>query len=283
MISLIICSRKSDINPALKENIDTTIGVTYELVIIDNSASQYSIFQAYNLGVERSSYPLLCFMHDDIHYHTANWGQKVIAHFDDPKTGAIGVAGSPYAPKMPGSWWGGGLINEMLVHDAGPKAKIADEERCNRKPVVVLDGVWLVMRKSMFNIIQFDLTYTGFHFYDVDICLQVLTCGYKLYCIYDIWIQHFGSGNMNANWLKNALIFQKKWRKHLPTAVSALPYKIRMEAEYKTLTEYLRVMMANGTSKFAVGLFGLQHLVRKYTGYSFLALKLINKLTLTGR
>ena len=46
MISCIICSRKSDISAELKQNIQDTIGTDYELVIIDNSHSQYSIFSA---------------------------------------------------------------------------------------------------------------------------------------------------------------------------------------------------------------------------------------------
>lgn len=37
MISIIICSTHNDIPDVLKENIKDSIGVPYELVIIDNS------------------------------------------------------------------------------------------------------------------------------------------------------------------------------------------------------------------------------------------------------
>ena len=81
MISLIVCSRSIDISDELKQNIQSTIGAEYELVAIDNSQNEYSIFSAYNEGVRRSKYPYLCFMHDDIIYHTQGWGLKVIEHF----------------------------------------------------------------------------------------------------------------------------------------------------------------------------------------------------------
>src|ERR1700743_2400536 len=101
--------------PELKKNIKDTIGTPHEIILIDNSANSYSIFQAYNIGVKQSRFPNLCFMHDDITYHTKNWGSKVLKHFEDEQRGAIGIAGSPYAACLPGSWWAGGMVNEILV------------------------------------------------------------------------------------------------------------------------------------------------------------------------
>ena len=66
MISIIICSRFQSISKELKDNIENTVGVVHEIICIDNSKSQYDIFSAYNEGVKRSQYPLLCFMHADI-------------------------------------------------------------------------------------------------------------------------------------------------------------------------------------------------------------------------
>ena len=70
MLSLIICSRNSDISATLKKNIETTIGINYELIVINNSLNHYSIFEAYNQGIRKSKYQFLCFMHEDILYHT---------------------------------------------------------------------------------------------------------------------------------------------------------------------------------------------------------------------
>ncbi|MDR1610676.1 MAG: hypothetical protein LBS08_04115, partial [Candidatus Symbiothrix sp.] len=42
MISIIICSKNKDISEQLKSNIEATIGVRYELIVIDNSKQDYS-------------------------------------------------------------------------------------------------------------------------------------------------------------------------------------------------------------------------------------------------
>ena len=66
MTSIIICSRKSEVSLELKESISSTIGVDFEIVVIDNSHNKYSIFEAYNLGAKRATNPYLCFIHEDI-------------------------------------------------------------------------------------------------------------------------------------------------------------------------------------------------------------------------
>ena len=109
MLSIIICSRNSDIPPSLRENIRQTIGVEYEFIIIDNSENKYSIFSAYNKGVSLSRFPFLLFMHDDISYLTPGWGGELSAVFKDPSVGAAGIAGTPFLAKIPGGWWSTGL------------------------------------------------------------------------------------------------------------------------------------------------------------------------------
>lgn len=72
-----------------------TVGYTYELIVIDNSEYKYSIFEAYNLGIERSSGEYLCFIHDDILFHSQDWGKAVEGIFnDDVKIGLIGNFGN---------------------------------------------------------------------------------------------------------------------------------------------------------------------------------------------
>lgn len=62
MVSIVICNRSNRISPVLEKNISETIGIEYEVVCIDNSKNQYNIFQAYNIGVAKARYPLICFM-----------------------------------------------------------------------------------------------------------------------------------------------------------------------------------------------------------------------------
>jgi GT2 family glycosyltransferase len=274
MISIIICSRSGSLNQALKNNIEETIGILHEVILIDNSANNYSIFQAYNKGVKQSQFPYLCFMHDDIVYHTKKWGDKVIKHFEDKKTGAIGIAGSPYAAYLPGSWWAAGLVNEIIIPkdsaDLKPIAKYFPGENPDKNPVVVLDGVWMCIRKSLFGKIWFDETnFTGFHFYDVDISLQLNELGYKLYCVFDILMQHFSSGNMDKTWLVNTLLMQKKWARHLPVQCITLSYTKRCEIELKTLGEYLDILLINKWPKGSVYKLMLTEFFKFSKGYFY--------------
>ena len=104
MISIIICSRESDIPEGLKNNIRETVGLEYELIIVDNKQHHQSIFKAYNYGVDRARYDTLCFLHDDILFHTPKWGEVVLDQLNYPFVGLIGVAGGVLAPRVPVQW-----------------------------------------------------------------------------------------------------------------------------------------------------------------------------------
>lgn len=272
MISIIICSRGPSVNTELLDNIKATVGVEYEVVVIDNSKNRYSIFEAYNIGVAKSNYAFLCFMHDDIWYHTENWGQKVIRHFNHDLTGAIGVAGSPYAPQMAGSWWGGGLVNQSLVITDGPAPKTVVKSVTRnvsvKDQVVVLDGIWMCVRKSLFSTIRFDSrSYTGYHFYDADIAMQITRLGYEIYCIYDVLLAHFSKGDMNGNWVENAVVFRNKWKQVLPVSCTALSYAARCDAELATLREYTAVMAANNYPQKKIYKLAVTQIIQYYKGY----------------
>jgi hypothetical protein len=114
MISIIICGRDNDISTALRHNIQETIGVVHEIIVIDNSQNDYSIFSAYNKGVALSNYDTLCFMHDDLVFESSNWGSIVINQLQQNNIGAVGVAGTPYYATLPGAWWSGGIICQHI-------------------------------------------------------------------------------------------------------------------------------------------------------------------------
>lgn len=226
MISLIICSRQPDIPQSLKDNIAETIGVEYELVIIDNSENQYSIFQAYNEGVRRARYPYLCFMHDDILYHTQDWGEKVIEHFQDEKVGLIGVVGGHYLPDCPASWWStecrSGKVIQGYFDNLGKYCvKEFNWNRYNvfdNKSIIVsvVDGFWFCIRKGLFDKVRFDENFKGFHCYDLDISMQIQELGYDVRVIFDNLIEHFSFGNLDIDLFKQNKLFYQKWKNDLP-------------------------------------------------------------------
>jgi len=227
MISIIICSRHSDIPQNLKENIQNTIAVEYELIVIDNSSNKHSIFSAYNEGVRRSKYPYLCFAHEDILFRTENWGCNIIKHFEDSTIGLIGMAGANFLPNVPVYWSPSPFISEYNLHNDNRKiiecyhtAFFKDDSIVD---AVACDGFCLFIRKELFKIIAFDdKTYEGFHFYDMDICMQVISNNYRVCICRDVLIEHFWSESASRTKVGielfnvNRNLFFDKWETYFP-------------------------------------------------------------------
>ena len=244
MISIIVCSRQPDITYDLRQNIKYTIGVEYEIIVIDNSLQKYSIAKAYNEGVSKSNYPILCFMHDDIHFESNNWGLKCLDRFESNEIGAIGLAGSAYVTMLPGPWWKSGFNCQHLYNKVDISyAPITD----NQLPIIVLDGFWMCIRKSLFEQIKYDeKIFNGFHFYDIDICMQIHQLGHSIISVYDIDIIHHSNGKLNMEWQKFALRFSSKWWKTLPASVKEVSFFDKIKSEFTTLFDYLRIVVKNG-------------------------------------
>ena len=254
MISIIICARTPQLSQLLLTSIKESIGVPFELVVINNTQNQLTIFQAYNLGVSKSNFSYLCFMHDDILFHTPNCGQIVCRHFEDNATGAIGIGGSKYLSYMPGAWWSTGFEELNIIHTdpANNKSVTQTIKKTvgNKSEVTAVDGVWFCIPRQLFQKIKFDEeTFKGFHHYDLDICRQIAAQGYKIYVVFDVLIEHFSRGNINQSWLDNALIFQRKWRKQLPASLVHLNPKAQFDLEMKILFLYMGMLQDSKSAK----------------------------------
>lgn len=211
MISLIICSRTSKISNNLWKNINDTIGCEYELIVIDNSKNEHSIFSAYNEGVKRSQGDILCFMHDDIEYKTKDWGKEIHKKFLSQDIGCVGVIGS-YIITDFGYW------DMMHPYVTGK----VDNNDCNMffqtpDEVSVVDGMWFCIPKQLFNDIRFDdKQYTNFHWYDMDICMQILQQKKRVCIERNIQISHCCHPRYDRNFMDNMTVFQQKWANYLP-------------------------------------------------------------------
>ncbi|MHB8261602.1 MAG: glycosyltransferase [Bacteroidia bacterium] len=276
MISIVICHRNKPYLQKIKDNIESTIGVPYELQIIDNSNGQYTIFEAYNLGVSKSQYAIICFTHEDILFHTENWGQKVVEHFKDKSIGMIGVIGGNVFPKSPSPWWSNSMLNDHLVnniqhwngnisntHYNQLISRNANEiitrqynnpTRQNVVDAIVLDGLWFCIRKGLFDIgdIKFDeSTFKGFHCYDSDISLQVKQ--YARVCVvYDILIEHFQQGSINRSWFESVLSLNRKWRDKLPIFAKKNDESKYPLYEWETLRTFVYWMESNGYTEHEI-------------------------------
>lgn len=211
MISIVICSRTPEISNDLRENIRKTIGTEYELLIVDNSSGNLSIFSAYNEGVRRAKGAIICFMHDDIKYKSLDWGKTVDNLFSaDDRLGLLGIQACCFLPDTPSYW----CDSPFLVYKEG---KYNSFETNPILEAVAVDGLWFCIRAELFDRIRFDdVTFSGFHFYDMDICMQVLSLDYKV-CVADIELDHFRAGpGVNEMFYTNEVLFFNKWKGYLP-------------------------------------------------------------------
>lgn len=216
MISIIVCSRSLELFKKLQKNIAETIGITYEVIRIDNSKSNYSICAAYNLGASKSQYNILCFIHEDIIIKTKQWGELLLNHFsNDDSLGMVGLAGSKYKHSIACSWGAADYPNNChnIYHFDN---NVEKHDFCNplNEPVsnvVVLDGVWLTVKKEIYDQIKFDEDFLkGFHCYDIDFSLRASLIT-KLIVVYNIDVTHLSKGNFDNNWM----IEQLKLEHHL--------------------------------------------------------------------
>ncbi len=240
MISIIICSKYAELNKLLRENIDKTVGVEYEIIHIDNSQNRYSIFSAYNMGWEKSKYPYTCFVHEDVLFRTQNWGVKVIKHLQNRDCGFVGVAGGPLLTRVPGSWSDNGGFVSIIQSGQKNKKRVHRPHRFKgiSREAVLLDGVFLCARKELMQTVSFDEDFNGFHIYDLDVSIKSHLAGYTNYVIYDVLLEHFSRGNRNKHYFENLLQLFDKWSNELPLYTKSYQIKNRI---YLSILEWWKL------------------------------------------
>lgn len=220
MISIIICSREKEISLKLRENIENTIQSNYELIIIDNSQNKYSVFEAYNLGIAQSKGKYLCFLHDDIFFHTKGWGGILNSIFkSNSKIGLIGIAGTLIKTKMPSAWWDCDEAHKrvnIIQHfsnqtQAHWKKGFKDDTLVD---VVAIDGVFMAAQKN--EAISFSTVLNGFHNYDLNLSFEYLKHGYRVVVTKDILLEHYSFGVLNESWYSSSLLLHKLYKDFLP-------------------------------------------------------------------
>lgn len=226
LISIIICSRKKTLTYAFSKNIEETIGCEFELIVIDNSQNTYSIFEAYNLGIAKSTSKYLCFVHDDIRFHTQNWGIIVDEIFaKNDQIGLIGIAGAKTKTKMPSAWWDCPKQNQVVnVLQHRNESKI---EKWNFgfksekwEEVVVIDGVFMAMKRI--KNFQFQTKLQGFHNYDLNISFEMNKLNKKIVVTNRLLIEHFSMGNIDESWLESTYQIHKLYEDVLPLSTNSI-------------------------------------------------------------
>ncbi|MCS3532432.1 glycosyltransferase family protein [Chryseobacterium sp. JUb7] len=211
MISIIISSYLPAYFSALEDNISKSIGVSYEIIKIDNPGLM-GICEAYNQGAQKAKYENLLFMHEDVLFHTHHWGKKLINHLSLAETGIIGVAGSSYVPTAPSSWTVSEKYNFVHILQGNKEKKEAfliHTTQQNRNEVFAVDGVFMAIKKENYSQFRFnEKLLKGFHGYDLDFSLRV-SKQLQNYVVDDILIEHFSKGNLDKTWMDTNIVVKQ--------------------------------------------------------------------------
>ena len=274
MLSIVICSISPERLQQVALNIQDTIGVEYEIIAIDNREKNWPIARVYNEGAYRAQYPYLFFVHEDVKFHSQNWGIVIEEKLKEPNCGVIGFAGTRVMLNCYSGWlqshhWmclllyqglGEGMT-ELRAHHAYLEHPFEE--------VIALDGLGMFVRKEVWEEYPFDeVMLTGFHCYDVDFSLQIAASKkYKNYvcCSTKVLIEHFSPGNLNHSWYKDTIRLHKsKWADKLPLKVSnfEISEKERRKYEERCFYHFVRGMLTVNCSEKKM-------VVKEFLFYSF--------------
>lgn len=267
MISVIICSVNALLRTNVKKNIEETIGIEHEIIVIENEQTHYSISKAYNIGATQSKYPFLCFVHEDIIFHTKGWGNVLINQFSSTKARLIGILGciiktsalsSVHIPKSEFNRHNQlqRYANNVIDHFYQNPHKETFSEVC------VLDGVFMASLRTAWEETKFSEEYlTGFHGYDIDFSLKNFKKG-RVIVIYDLLIEHLSLGSFNKSWIDAQLALHAKWKHFLPLTTSGVTRKNARKAEVINLKELLLILIRNNYRRDLQFVFFLKLLFR---------------------
>lgn len=226
MISIIVCSVDRDKLALLEASIAATIGVVYEVVVVDNRVDNHSLARAYNLGAQVAKYPYLCFVHEDITFDTHSWGGVIVDQLRMPTTGVIGFAGSVGKTREITGWNISECYSRMNFcerADGRSKLFVRNPLGAQFSEVITLDGLALMVRRDVWAEVRFDdVTFSGFHLYDLDFSTAVVAAGYRNYVCHSVMVTHYSRGSFSRVWYDWSVVYHRKWSDTLPLYVSAL-------------------------------------------------------------
>jgi len=167
---------------------------TKTIFYLDDSCGN-SMAKKYNWAIEnivlKNDDPIVCFRHDDLEFlNNSNLLANDILKYQyehDKKIGVAGVIGTMNLERSM-AWWnplrqvnGIGSIIQCNKNEKGEDIEYPmNDWKTMNDHVVSMDGCCLFFHKRLFEDgLRFDENLEGYHFYDVDICLESLRRGYK--------------------------------------------------------------------------------------------------------
>lgn len=256
MISVIVCSIDKNLANQIKENITATIGVPWELIMVDNNELRQSISRVYNIGASQAKYELLCFVHEDVLFKDDLWGRTIETLFkNDAQLGVVGVAGSKYKSKALSGWYTGladqDCCNILHINENNEERLLYanPEPSKNYQQVISIDGVFICTRKIVWEKIRFNESLlTGFHCYDIDFSVRA-SKRYRLAVTYEVKMIHLTEGGSFGNaWIDYTILWHKSYRNLLPVFVNSGTPSNPKRKEVRIMKNWLMRLKIEGIS-----------------------------------
>lgn len=273
MISIIVSSRQPEQLFRLSENIEQSIGVPFELLSCDNGQGSIGLCKVYNDFAQIAQFDILLFLHEDVLFHTKDWGNILIRIFRDRNVGLVGVLGADTLTKVPSGWAKqDARFNKGALKQHGEI--FSQEDHIGLTSVLAIDGVFMATTKVVWNESKFDeISLKGFHGYDFDFSMQVAQ-QYQVLVCNEILIEHFSKGSFNRDWINTTILLNKKWSHQLPKSLVVGLTKAEWDSlEFWQAEFILKLIHMHGLG-FATSWYVLQQFVQMKFSRLFLALKL---------
>ena len=219
MISIVFCSK--DPQAGYIEHLSNSCGVRDVEVIPIKNVGYNSLVESYNRGLKLAKYDTVVFTHDDVAFNTQPWGYKILKHFDkNEEYGIIGLAGTDFLEN--GTWWyRKDNLYGRVFHQSNGKRWLSEYSKPNGNKlveVVAVDGVFMAVRKDRIKK-EFNLSYDGFHFYDIPFCVDNHLEGVKVGVCTNIDLTHFSIGETDARWRESRVLFESMYSDSLPIKI----------------------------------------------------------------
>jgi GT2 family glycosyltransferase len=218
-LTLIYSTRHPD--PTFRHHLQDTCGLPDVEILAYTNPGQYSLSTLYNRGLAEANHFIVVFLHDDLHFETPNWGPLLLQHFQHSNFGILGIAGTTELPQS-GQWWQHPLTTLGIVKHQHQQqiwtSKYSGDFQHRILPAVCVDGVFMAVNKNLLQE-EFNEQFTGFHFYDIDFCLNNHLAGVKVGVIFNLSILHQSIGQPTAAWEQVRLQFLTYHRYNLPCTI----------------------------------------------------------------
>ena len=128
-------------------------------------------------------------------------------------------------PKSPAYWTDARIESVNYIQGVIEKGEYTRRHtfhcqyRKQRTFVAACDGVFMAMPKRLFTdgLVKWDdVTFDAFHFYDMDMAMQIHQLGLKIEIIWNVLLEHESGGTFNAAFVDARRKWFEKWKEELP-------------------------------------------------------------------